>query len=68
MFLAIKAPVQPDCPIEVCLALDIYNTYLADEKLPEENNITRFGELILYHTKEFEIHKTEMSPGKEKIS
>ena len=48
---------QPDCPVEVRDTLETYNNFLADENLPEETNITRFGEMILCHTKDFEVHK-----------
>ena len=39
------------------MILEIYNSYLTNENLPQESNITDFGEMILYHTKEFEIYK-----------
>ena len=38
-------------------ALEIYSSYLTSENLPQESNIMRFGEMVLCHTKEFEIHK-----------
>ena len=46
-----------ECPVEAQVILEIYNSYLTNENLPQEIGIKRFGELILYHTKEFEIHK-----------
>ena len=33
------------------------HSYLANENLPQESSIALFGEMILYHTKKFEIHK-----------
>ena len=52
-----KAYENPECPVEARVILEIYNSYLTNENLPQESNITRFREMILYHTKEFEIHK-----------
>ena len=52
-----KAYKNPECPVEARVILQTYNSYLTNENLPQEGNITRFGEMILYHTKEFEIHK-----------
>ena len=51
-----KAQENPECPAETRVILEICNSYLTNENLPQESNITRFGEMILYHTKEFEIH------------
>ena len=39
------------------MILEIYSSYLTNENLTQEYNITLFGEMILYHTKELEIHK-----------
>ena len=52
-----KAFGNPECPVEAQVILEIYNSYLTNENLPQESNITDFREMILYHTKEFEIHK-----------
>ena len=46
-----------NCPVEARFALGLYNTYLAEEDISKENNVTRFGELVLCYTSEFEIHK-----------
>ena len=52
-----KACENPECPAEEWVTLEIYNSYLTNENLSQENNITPFGEIILHHTKELEIHK-----------
>ena len=39
------------------MILEIYNSYLTIENLTQESNITRFGKMILDHTKECEINK-----------
>ena len=52
-----KAYKNSECPVEARGILEIYNSYLQNENLPQESNITQFGEMILWHTKEFEIHK-----------
>ena len=52
-----KAYENPECPVKAGVILKIYNSYLINENFPQESNITRFGEMILYHTKEFQIHK-----------
>ena len=52
-----KAYENPECPVEVRVTLEIHNSYLTNENLPQESNITRFGEVILSHDKEFKIHK-----------
>ena len=52
-----KVYENPECPVEARVILEIYNSYLTSENLPQESNITRFGEIILYCTKEFDIHK-----------
>ena len=46
-----------ECPIEARVILEIYSSYLTNENLPQESDVTLFGEMILYHIKEFEIHK-----------
>ena len=51
-----KAYKNPECPVEAHVVLEIYKCYLTNEKFTRKV-ITRFGEIILYHTKEFEIHK-----------
>ena len=51
-----KAYKNPECPVEAHVVLEIYKCYLTNEKLTRKV-ITRFGEITLYHTKEFEIHK-----------
>ena len=50
-----KAYENPECPVEARVILEIYNCYLANENLPQESNIARFGQIIFYHTREFEI-------------
>ena len=52
-----KACENPECPVEALVILEIYNSYLTNENLPQESSIACFGELILYHTKKLEIHK-----------
>ena len=52
-----KAYKNSECPVQAQGILEIYNSYLTNENLPQEINITHFGEMILYHTKEFEIRK-----------
>ena len=52
-----KVYENSECSIEARGILKIYNSYLRNENLPQESNISPFGEMILYHTKEFEIHK-----------
>ena len=52
-----KAYKNLECPVEARVILEIYSSYLTNQNLPQESNITRFREMILYHTKEFEIHK-----------
>ena len=53
-----EAYEKPESPIEVRYALDVYNSFLSKEGvLVREYNITRFDELILHHTNDFEIHK-----------
>ena len=52
-----KAYENSECPVKARGILEICNSYLQNENLPQESNMTRFGEMILYHTKEFEIHK-----------
>ena len=52
-----KASQNPEFPVETCVMLETYNSYLINENLPQKSNITRFGEMILYHIKGFEIHK-----------
>ena len=41
--------------------LKICDSYLTNENLPQERNTTRFWEMILYYTKESEIHKNNQS-------
>ena len=48
---------NPECSAEAQVILEIYINYLINENLSQESNITYFGEIILYHNKEFEIHK-----------
>ena len=48
---------NPECAAEAQAILEIYMSYLTNQNLPQESNITNFGEMILYHTKEFEIHR-----------
>ena len=43
--------------VEAEVILEIYNCCLTNENFTQESGIKRFGEMILYHTKEFEIHK-----------
>ena len=50
-----KAYENLEYPVEAQAILEIYNSYLTNENLSHESNITRFGEMILYHTKEFEV-------------
>ena len=52
-----KAYKNPEFPVEARVILEIYNSYLTNENLPQESNITCFGEMTLCHRKEFEIHK-----------
>ena len=52
-----KAFENPECPVEALVILEICNSYLTNENLLQESNITDFWKMILYHTKEFEIHK-----------
>ena len=52
-----KAYENPECAVEARVILEIYNSHLTNEILPQESNITRFEKMILYHTKEYEIHK-----------
>ena len=52
-----KACENPECPVEALVILEIYNSYLTNENLPQESSIACFGEFILYHTKKLEIHK-----------
>ena len=53
-----EAYEKPESHIEVRYALDVYNSFLSKKGvLVREYNITRFGELILHHTNDFEIHK-----------
>ena len=42
-----KAYENPEFPVEARVILETYNSYLTNENLPQESNITRFGELIL---------------------
>ena len=51
-----KAYENPECPVESWVILEIYNGYLTNENLTLESNITCFRKMILYYTKEFEIH------------
>ena len=53
-----KAYENSECHVKARGILEICNSYLQNGNLPQESNMTRFGEMILYHTKEFEIHKT----------
>ena len=46
-----------ECAAEAQAILEIYMSYLTNQNLPQESNITNFGEMILYHTKEFGIHR-----------
>ena len=43
-----KAYENSECPVEAWVILEIYNSYLSQENLTQESNITRFGEMILY--------------------
>ena len=52
-----KVYENSECAVEARGILEIYNSYLRNENLPQESNISPFGEMILYNTKEFEIHK-----------
>ena len=59
-FLRETAYKRSDNPVEVRLVLEAYNSYLKEEGFTDNfNHITRFAELVLSHTKEFEIHKNE---------
>ena len=48
---------NPKCPVEALVILEISNSYLTNENLPQESSIERFGEVILCHTKKFAIYK-----------
>ena len=48
---------NPECPVETFVILEIYNSYLTNENLLQESSIARFGEMILYHAKKFEINE-----------
>ena len=50
---------HPGVPVEVRQILGSYNHFLEEEGFTNEtsSNITRFGELILSHTNEYEVHK-----------
>ena len=42
-----KAYKNPEFPVEARVILEIYNSYLTNENLPQESNITGFGEMII---------------------
>ena len=44
---SVKANENPGCSVEARVILEIYSSYLANENLPQESNITRFGKMIL---------------------
>ena len=59
-FLRETAYKQSVNPVEVRLVFEAYNSYLKEEGFTDNfNHITRFAELVLSHTKEFEINKNE---------
>ena len=43
--------------MEARVILETCNSYLTNENLPQDSNVTRFEKMILYYTKEFEICK-----------
>ena len=48
----------PDIPIEVREILKMYNGILKEEGLPaHDEHVSRFGEMMLQHCNDFEIHK-----------
>ena len=51
---------HPDCPVEVSRVMDNFNYFLEREGFPPQNQITRFGNLILEHSHdEFSIDKNK---------
>ena len=52
-----KSYGNPECPVEALVILEIYNSYLTSENLPQESSIGHFGEMLLYHSKKFGIHE-----------
>ena len=51
---------HPDCPVEVSRVMDNFNYFLKREGFPPQNQITRFGNLILEHSHdEFSIDKNK---------
>ena len=54
-----RAYDQPESPVTVSSIMEKLNSYIEKEGLPHENHITRFGELILAHAKQFKINKNK---------
>ena len=55
-----RAYDQPESPVTVSSIMEKLNSYIEKDDLPHENHITRFGELILAHAKQFKINKNNM--------
>ena len=58
-YLKERAYDQPESPVTVSSIMEKLNSYIEKEGLPHENHITRFGELILAHAKQFKINKNK---------
>ena len=44
-----KGYENSECSVEARVILKSYSSYLINENFPQESNITRFGEMVLYH-------------------